>query len=172
LHGGTVKAHSEGEGRGSTFTVCFPLAAVHTVPARTGAAKEDHSLDGVRVLLAEDDPVSRELVVEMLQPRGATVTAAASAAEALSMIESFNPDVVISDIGMPAEDGYMLLSRIRALPPDRCGRVPVIALTALARPEDRRRALDAGFAAHLAKPIDANDLASAVSNLAGAHSAA
>ena len=171
LHGGTVEARSEGEGRGATFTVTLPLAALHTVPARGASSVESHALDGVRVLLAEDDPVSRELVVEMLQPRGATVAAAASASEALAMLESFDPHVVISDIGMPNEDGYMLLSRIRALPPDRGGRVPVIALTALARPEDRRRALDAGFAIHLAKPIDANDLAAAVSNLAGAESA-
>jgi PAS domain S-box-containing protein len=175
LHGGTVTADSTGDGQGATFTVLLPLAIAGASNNRGSdqtaegtARSESGALTGVRVLFVEDDPDSREMVSRMLRQRGAEVACASSAGEGFSTFPATRPHVVISDIGMPGEDGYALLSRIRALPADQGGRVPAIALTALARPEDRRRALHAGYQLHLPKPIDATELATAVASLAAA----
>jgi CheY-like chemotaxis protein len=174
LHGGTVKAESPGVGAGSTFTVSLPLAVsptppyAHADPYRPAASRGGGggaTLDGVRVLLVEDDGDARDLMTRMLRDHGAQVTAAASAAEALDIFAALRPDVLVSDIGMPDEDGYSLIARIRAMPPGAGGRVPAVALTALARPEDRKRAILAGYHVHLAKPVEASELSAAIVSL-------
>jgi CheY-like chemotaxis protein len=123
------------------------------------------SLLGTRVLLVEDDADARELIIRILRDHGATVSPAASAAEAIQAFDTVRPDVVISDIGMPDEDGYSLIARLRARGADQGGEVPAVALTALARPEDRRRALSAGFHIHVPKPVDADELVSVVARM-------
>jgi CheY-like chemotaxis protein len=123
-------------------------------------------LDGLRVLVVEDDDDSRSLVSMVLKQYGADVTAAASAAEALKALEGASTDVVISDIGMPDEDGYELMRKVRALPPQRGGLAPAIALTGYATRKDRERALLAGYQMHVAKPVEPIALVAAVANLA------
>jgi PAS domain S-box-containing protein len=160
LHGGTVAAASPGEGGGATFTVILPLAA----PARGGPPAR--ALDGVSVLVVDDEPDARELLTVVLRHYGATVTAVESAGGALESLERARPDVLVSDIGMPGEDGYTLIRRIRAMEPE--GRpIPAIALTAYARTEERARALRAGYQRHVAKPVEPLELASVIASLAG-----
>ena len=178
MHGGSVAATSEGEGRGSTFIVQLPLAALQTqgdgervhprgAAVSSRAFKVDGvSLTGVRVLVVEDDADARTLVRRVLADSGATVVATASAAEALAALESFTPDVLVSDIGMPEQDGYELIRRVRMLG-GAAGRVQAVALTAFARMEDRTQAMLAGFQMHLAKPVDPRELAITVASLAG-----
>jgi CheY-like chemotaxis protein len=115
-------------------------------------------LEGLRIVVVDDDPDARDLLATVLAQRSAQVFVADSAAEAFELLGRERPDVLISDIAMPEEDGYMLIGRVRALPPDDGGRIPAIAVTAYAGGEDRRRALDAGFDGHLAKPIDVDSL--------------
>jgi signal transduction histidine kinase len=175
-HGGTIAARSDGEGKGTTFTV--------EIPARAPApGAEDHSavprqvappqvaagarLDGVRLLVVDDDEDSRDLIVCVLQDWGASVTSAASAAEAMGLLQQNLPDVLLSDIGMPDVDGYALLRQVRGMPPERGGSVPAIALTAYASEADGARARAAGFQAHLPKPIDPDALTAAVAELVG-----
>jgi signal transduction histidine kinase/CheY-like chemotaxis protein len=178
LHGGEVRAKSPGTGHGASFLVALPLPAVHSAeeaPPRAHPRAEievsgpcaNTSLAGVRVLVVDDDPDGRELVRALLENCDATVTAAGSAAEALAHLQSSPPDILVTDIGMPAVDGYDLLRQVRQLPPERGGKVPAIALTAFARSSDRTRALLAGFQIHLAKPIDAPELIAAVASLSG-----
>ncbi|MGH7265563.1 MAG: response regulator, partial [Candidatus Rokuibacteriota bacterium] len=124
-------------------------------------------LDGVRVLVVEDDPDARELMSLFLRQVGAAVVAVDSVADAFDAMADARPDTVVADIAMPGEDGYALLSRLRALLPDAGGRIPVIAVTAYARSEDRIRTAAAGFGAHLAKPIDPTELVAAVGRLTG-----
>jgi PAS domain S-box-containing protein len=171
LHGGTVHAASPGEGRGATFTVKLPLLAIQpivsrreAVPAadRRGAPPE---LSGVRALVVDDEPVARELLRTVLETAGALVTVAASAAEAAGVLERERPEVLISDIGMPGEDGYALIRKVRALPPEQGGVIPAVAVTAHARTEDRTRALLAGFHLHVPKPVEAAELVAAVASL-------
>ena len=178
MHGGSVAATSEGEGRGSTFIVQLPLAALQQpgegerVHPRGAAVSSKPfkvngvSLTGVRVLVVEDDADARTLVRRVLADSGATVVATASAAEALAALESFTPDVMVSDIGMPEQDGYELIRRVRMLGGD-AGRVQAVALTAFARMEDRTQAMLAGYQMHLAKPVDPRELAITVASLAG-----
>jgi PAS domain S-box-containing protein len=174
LHGGRVSAFSAGEGLGSTFTVDLPhatpqeprsVASGDAEPAREPAST-DVLLEGVRVLVVEDDVDTGRMLAEVLGERGATVTHAESTAEAMAAIERAIPDVLVSDIGMPGEDGYELMRRVRALAPEVGGAVPAIALTAFARQEDMRHALDAGFDVHVAKPIDPAELARVVARAA------
>jgi PAS domain S-box-containing protein len=175
LHGGTVRAESGGEGRGTTFTVELPITAAGAgsgeregprfpdpFTARGGAP----ALHGVRVLLVDDDADARELLETILTNYGAAVIVAASADEALAAFRGDAPDVVISDIGLPRDDGYVLIRRIRELAPERGGHVPAVALTAYARDEDRGRALAAGFQMHIAKPAEPQELAAVVLSLA------
>ena len=169
LHGGHVFARSDGPGRGATFEVRLPSgpatapAADHAEPQR-GAATALHApvLSDVDVLVVDDDVDARELLLATLDSYGANVAVAASAAEALSRLEHSVPDVIISDIGMPAGDGYWLIRQIRSRPPSAGGQVPAVALTAYASPADREAALAAGFQAHLAKPFEPSELAAVV----------
>ncbi len=178
LHGGTVAVSSLGEGLGATFTVSFPSlsdSAVNNRKALTHArtktqtsAAEDCApeLAGLRVLLVDDEADSRELLNLVLEGCGALVWSASSAAEALALLEAKKFDVIVSDIGMPEEDGFSLIGKIRNLSVDQGGALPAIALTAYARTEDRTQALRAGFQMHIAKPIDAQELVQAIANLA------
>jgi PAS domain S-box-containing protein len=162
-HRGTVTAESPGKGQGSTFTVTLPIPAV--IPADIEAArpplvhKEVVSLSGLRVLVVDDDADARELVGIALESRGAVVQLASSASEALRLISRDRPDVMIADIGMPQEDGYVLIQTLRALEREHShSRLPAIALTAYASAVDRHRTLAAGYDVHLAKPVGPADL--------------
>ncbi|MDQ3804351.1 MAG: ATP-binding protein, partial [Acidobacteriota bacterium] len=176
LHGGSVTAESEGEGRGASFTVRLPLKAVAQPAARFEAAAtkplgaepeaQSPSLAGTRVLLVEDDEDALSLLRSILEGRGARVTAVASAAEAWAALEGAAHDVLVSDIGMPEEDGYSLVRRLREREASRGGKLPAVALTAYARDEDRTRALLAGFHAHVAKPVNPAELVAVVASLA------
>ncbi|REG22940.1 PAS domain S-box-containing protein [Archangium gephyra] len=175
LHGGTVQAHSEGEGRGSTFTMRLPLAAARqpegTSPGATSVLSDPSlaaylpDLSGVRVLVVDDEQGTRELLRALLEERGAQVSSASSAAEALEQLQRAPPDLLVSDIGMPDADGYTFIRQVRALPPARGGQVPAAALTAYTRLEDRTRALSAGFQVYVPKPVDPIELVMALANL-------
>ncbi len=130
------------------------------------AAVDDTRLDEIRVLVVDDEPDAREVVSFLLEDRGAAVQTAASAEEARSVVARLVPHVIVSDIGMPREDGYSFIQSIRALPHAKGGAVPAVALTAFTSPEDRRRALNAGFNKHLGKPVDPDELLSVVRALA------
>jgi signal transduction histidine kinase/ActR/RegA family two-component response regulator len=169
LHGGTISAHSEGTDRGATFTVIIPLSAVHSAadPDRARVLGDSSGeLEGLRVLVVDDEPDARELISEILSSAGVEVRMAGSAEAAMREIETFVPHILVCDIGMPGEDGYSLMQRIRALPADRGGRVRAAAVTAYTRGEDRRRALAVGFNLHLSKPVDPSELIVSVARLA------
>ena len=178
LHGGTVRVASEGQGRGSTFTVRLPLMAVQrrerdevAVHPKTdkGVPIDFTAMDlaGTKILVVEDEEDSRELIRRVLEDCQARVLLAGSAAEALFLVETERPDALVSDIGMPDVDGYELLRQVRALGQEKGGRIPAIALTAFARSEDRTRALRAGFMVHCAKPIEPSELVAAVASAVG-----
>ena len=173
-HGGTVTAESGGVGCGATFTVRLPIAV--GTEARASAAVDGAlpveepapsmpSIDGVSVLVVDDDEQSRDVVAAHLHGRHAAVLTASSAAEALEMMQSRRVDVLLADIGMPGEDGYALIEKVRRAEASQVSAIPAAALTAFARDEDRQRALKAGFQLHLAKPIDPRSLVAAVANL-------
>ena len=171
FHGGTVRAHSEGEGQGATFTITLPLVALPTLReesrAGTGSAApmaERISLDDIRVLVVEDEHDAAEFLKRLLEDFGATVTIAASAREALDLLASTPADVLISDIGLPGMDGYQLMEQVRRKGVDDGGGIPALALTAFARSEDRTRALLAGYQAHLTKPIESTELVATVAS--------
>jgi CheY-like chemotaxis protein len=176
LHGGTVRAQSPGEGRGSTFTVSFPIVSIYRVNEE-GAPEPSvvreppvsyelrDRLDGLRVLVVDDELDTRELLKVVLCQCGAEVVSAESAAEAFKIMTTAQPDLLISDIGMPDEDGYEFIRRVRALPAEQGGRVPAIALTAYARVEDRMEALRAGYQMHVPKPVELAELAAVASSL-------
>jgi signal transduction histidine kinase/integral membrane sensor domain MASE1/CheY-like chemotaxis protein len=173
LHGGTVVAESDGEGLGASFRIRFPLAtsnapASHALTLRAPTSG-DHALNGLRVLLVEDEPDAREFILLTLQVSGATVQAVDTAQRALSEFHSFNPHVLVSDVGLPVESGYDLIRKVRALP-DNFSRIPALALTAFASEKDRKQALAAGFQIHLAKPVDPDLLIDAIRNLASGNS--
>jgi len=167
LHGGTVDASSEGAGRGATFEVRLPLRPV-SEDASEGAKPHgsDPLLHGVNVMVVDDDPQSLSFARAALEQYGAEVVTASSAREARECFEHRVPDVLVSDLVMPDQDGLDLIRDIRALDAQHGGRTPAAALTALARSEDRRRAFDAGYQIHVAKPIDPHELASAIEELA------
>jgi PAS domain S-box-containing protein len=178
LHGGTARVESEGEGKGATFVISLPFIAVR---GEQGESEHVHptsndrhllmnclpELDGLRVLVVDDEQDTRDLLSALLKECGSEVTTASSAAEALEAVERVRPDVVVSDIGMPGEDGYALIAKIRALPAERGGQTPAAALTAYARVEDRLRVLRSGFQIHLPKPVEPAELVTVVANLAG-----
>jgi PAS domain S-box-containing protein len=179
LHGGSVSATSGGRGMGATFRIGLPLMAsegharadvqqpeppLRSVPSEDDVQLVDVDLEGVKVLVVDDEPDARSLVERLLHDCAATVTTAASASEAFAQLLRDRPDVLVSDIGMPSEDGYALIRRIRKLHGDR-GSVPAIALTAYARAEDRATALEAGYQSHLAKPVEPGKLVSMVAQL-------
>jgi signal transduction histidine kinase/ActR/RegA family two-component response regulator len=177
LHGGRVQAKSAGEGRGSTFAISLPVAGpalepgdIAPVPAATvsrASLTGLPTLEGLRVLVVDDEADARDLIGVILRGRGATVDVAASAGEALDAIERARPDVVVSDISMPESDGYELIRELRRREAAAAAATPVVALTAYARSEDRERALAAGFQRHLAKPVEPDDLVLAVAQVAG-----
>ena len=174
-HGGTVHAASDGQGRGATFSVRLPVQAVFAEPA-TGAAAGEISdrpsferpvrLDGVTVLVVDDEADARDLIATVLRSHGADVVTASTGAEAVTLVASRSFAVMISDIGMPQSDGYELISRIRTATGVRGVHLPAIALTAYSREEDRRRALEAGFQTYASKPVDPETLVRLVEQLA------
>lgn len=168
LHGGTVSAHSDGEGRGATFTIRVPLAGEHAVMTTKADAElsqaASQTLMGLRVLLVEDEPDARELLSMTLRISGASVQAVESAREALRNLTSFKPDILLSDIGLPVESGYDLIRQVRALPTN-LKEIPAVALTAFATEKDRQSALNAGFQVHLAKPVEPQALIEVIAEL-------
>lgn len=170
LHGGTLRAESAGEGKGATFTVELPIARGANLPQRSESSERlsaELTLQGLHVLVADDDADARDLITEFLERKGASVTAVSTVAEALASIERRKPDVILSDLGMPGEDGYTLVRKLRAESPERGGLIPMAAITAYASAQDRTRALLAGFQSHVPKPIEASDIITVVANLAG-----
>ena len=177
LHGGTVAVASPGEGKGSTFTVRLPIRlgvepglmkerrqwSAEAVPDLVGSSL----LAGLHVLVVDDEADTRELLVTALEQCGARVTAVPNVPDALASLDRMLPDVLLSDIGVPGEDGYSLIRKLRARSAELGGNVPAAALTAYARSEDRIRALSAGFQAHLAKPIDPAEVVATIAALAG-----
>lgn len=175
LHGGSIRVNSVGEGLGSTFVVSLPSsAAAHLphlserpsagaglAPGATGVVTAD--ISGMHVLVVDDEPDALDMMLRLLREHGAKVTPASSAAEAFELLRHSSFDVLLSDIGMPTEDGYSLMRRVKQLPPEQGGEIPGIALTAFAREEDRVRALAAGFRLHTTKPADAAELLALIS---------
>ena len=181
LHGGTVRVKSGGRDLGTTFTVALPLTVLHAADEPSGeerrhpgacaltapALQRDINLADVRVLVVDDEADARALVKRLLEERGANVTTNGSVAEALASIREERFDVLVSDIGMPEEDGYALIRQVRALPVERGGSLPAVALTAYARSEDRMKAVLAGFQMHVTKPVEPAELLTMVASLAG-----
>jgi len=161
VHGGSVTAESPGEGLGATFRVTLPLASTELAPTRERSATPEN-VEGVRVLLVEDDDDTREAFSSMLSSLGATVRAEANAAAGLQAVTEFRPQAILSDLAMPGEDGLSFIRRVRELPPEQGGLTPAAAVTALASDEDRKLAASAGFQLHVAKPVDAERLAAIV----------
>jgi PAS domain S-box-containing protein len=173
LHGGRIEATSAGEGKGSSFVVTLPISAMrhaggesHTAISPGSQFERPDALQGLRVLVVDDEPDARQLVQSVLEACGSIVTLAANARDALESIQRSVPEVIVSDIGMPEEDGYALIRKVRALPVDKGGSVPAAALTAYARAEDRRKALVAGFMMHIPKPVEPAELVTVVASLA------
>ena len=178
LHGGNVSVHSDGEGKGATFTINLPFVGVIGSQNETETVNRVYSdeintldglpsLEGLKVLVVDDEADTRELICEVLRDCGSEVILSRSVAEALEALEQHKPDVLVSDLGMPDEDGYSLIAKIRELPSERGGHIPAAALTAYARAEDRMRVLRSGFQFHLPKPVDAAELVTVVASLAG-----
>jgi CheY-like chemotaxis protein len=176
LHGGSVSAKSDGLGKGATFVVRLPLAGVYYVDQDEGwvhsAAPElpipplsTDSLEGVKILIVDDDRDTRDFLKAGLEHCGAEVFFSASAQEGLAALKSHSPDIIISDIGMPLVDGYELIRKVRKLPPGEGGKVPAVALTAYARVEDRLKALKAGYQMHVPKPVELTELIAVVNSL-------
>ena len=169
LHSGTVRVTSAGVGRGATFTVTLPLITHHKPAKANGKVanetKISQSLKGVRVLVVDDEIDTLDLLKTVLSKQGARVTTAASATAALSLLSRVKPHVLISDVGMPGTDGYALMRSVRALPVEHGGNIPAVALTAYAREQDRKRAIDAGYQIHLTKPIEITQLSASVAHL-------
>ncbi len=179
MHGGGVSASSPGKGQGATFKIRLPMISVRRMapregspPAAPGAIERKtpgngHRLDGVRVLLVEDNPDTLDMLRFIFDESGAEVIAATSVDEALDALDRFSPDALVSDIAIPERDGYDLIREVRAREPERGGKIPAVAVTAYARAEDRVRALAAGFQMHVAKPIDPDELIAVVASLTG-----
>ena len=174
MHGGTAKAESAGEGQGAVFTVRLPVIEAAAEGQRVPpVSREDTGLDqsprldGVRVLVIEDEPDARHLLAAVLQKRGARVFMASSGAEALDLLQRERPDVLLSDIALQDMDGYELIKKVRGLSAEMGGRTPAAALTGYGRLEDRMRALSAGFQLHAAKPVEPPELVAVVASLAG-----
>ncbi len=176
LHGGTVRADSAGTGKGATFCIELPVIPVaesssersreHPRAGATAASQLDHpSLQGITVLAIDDEPDARNLLKRVLEDCGARVLLADSAREGFEILQREQPDILISDIGMPGEDGYALIRRVRQLSPEKGGRIPAAALSAFARPEDRTRALRAGYQMHLSKPVEPTELTAVIASL-------
>ena len=182
LHGGSVTAHSDGDGRGATFVVTLPVAIadprasspprVHPMAPAGESPPDIVRVDGVRVLVVDDDVEAVALADTILSGAGATVRTSFEAGPALAMLRGWRPDVLVSDIEMPGEDGYSLIRKVRALPPDEGGLTPAVALTAYGRTQDRTRSLAAGYSMHVPKPVDPGELTAIVASVAGRTEAA
>ena len=177
LHGGSVVAQSAGEGKGATFIVKLPLS-IATIPEGLGprvhpgapaldTVSHGVRLDGLRVLVVDDDPDAVELATEILAGAGAVVRTCGSAREAFASVQEWRPDVLVSDIEMPGEDGYALIRKVRALDAERGGKTPAIALTAYGRSQDRMLSLSAGYNMHVPKPVDPGELTTIIASVAG-----
>ena len=178
-HGGTIRAASAGEDQGATFTIRLPLAVAlkPELPREAGLARsmleapdpeavDASALRGRTILIVDDERDARELIATVLKDRGAICLLAASGEEAVGIVRSgTRPDLIVSDLGMPGMSGYDMMAQVRSLPPDRGGATPGIALTAFARPEDRRRSLLAGYQLHLSKPVEISELLSSIASL-------
>jgi signal transduction histidine kinase/ActR/RegA family two-component response regulator len=181
LHGGSVSAQSPGEGLGATFVVKLPVALLEASAERLArgpaATRSDDGqlprarLNGMRVLVVDDDHEALELASAILNGAGATVRVSASAADALSIVQAWRPNVLVSDIEMPGEDGYSLIRKIRALGPSQGGRTPAVALTAYGRTHDRVLSLTAGYNMHVPKPVDPGELIAIIASMAGSETA-
>jgi CheY-like chemotaxis protein len=166
LHGGSITADSPGLGQGSTFTVVLPAQVGSALAAdEPAAARRSESLKGVTIVVVDNDEDVREMLRAVLEAQGGSVTAVATAAEAVQAVIDSRPHVMVVDIGLPGVDGYELLHQVRELGEARGGNVTALSLTAFARPEDRTRALQAGFAMHHAKPFDPADVVASVARL-------
>ncbi|HET9316772.1 MAG TPA: ATP-binding protein, partial [Vicinamibacteria bacterium] len=182
LHGGTVTAHSDGDGRGATFVVTLPVAIadpraatlprVHPIAPSGDAPTDIVRIDGVRVLLVDDDVEAVALAEAILTGAGATVRSSFEAGPALAMLRGWRPDVLVSDIEMPGEDGYSLIRKVRALPAEQGGLTPAVALTAYGRTQDRTRSLAAGYSMHVPTPVDPGELTASVASVSGRMEAA
>jgi CheY-like chemotaxis protein len=179
LHGGTVSALSGGQNQGSTFTVKLPLMVRNTAsreaysPRRKQVVAQSEiafdsapRLEGLNLLVVEDEPDARELISTIFRVHKAEVRGVASPEEAMNLLGEWTPDVLVSDIEMPGEDGYSLIRKIRASEANRGTRMPAVALTAHARVDDRMRALSAGYDAHVAKPVEPAELVMVIASLA------
>lgn len=183
LHYGGVDVKSEGEGKGSTFTIEIPLQSstqsklscleqaglkpINEPSVLDASAEPSNTLSGLRILIVDDEPDVRELLTTTIEGSGAKAIAVASVLEAIETLEQLQPDVLISDIGMPLEDGYSLIRQVRSREAERGGLLPALALTAYAREEDCKQALDSGFQKYLSKPVDTDQLLMVIANLAG-----
>lgn len=172
LHGGSVFAESPGEGHGATFVVKLPLMVAEVreqpIAKRESVGLTGPSLAGLRILVVDDDPAAVELITGVLVQAGGDVRGSRAADdEALHTLEQWRPDVLVSDIEMPGQDGYTLIRKVRALDPERGGKTPAIALTAFSRPEDRIRSFVAGFNIHVSKPVDPGELTTIIASLVG-----
>jgi CheY-like chemotaxis protein len=174
MHGGTVEAHSAGLDQGATFIVSLPRrvsSTVHSNGSSTQEVNEDVNEDyppelaGLRVLVVDDQHTITELLDEVLSASGAVVRTTTTAPEALVLLKTWRPDVLVSDIAMPDEDGYWLIRAVRALPAEAGGTTPALALTAYVRVEDRVRVLEAGFQQYVSKPVEPTDLRAAIARL-------
>jgi CheY-like chemotaxis protein/nitrogen-specific signal transduction histidine kinase len=172
LHGGTVRAESDGEDKGSAFIISLPLAPISERKDQPSAAStqvilEDGqiTLPGIKVLVIDDEQDARELIKEVLTLFQADVITAATAAAGLEILKNHRPDVIVSDIGMPEKDGYQFIREVRSLPSTDGGKTPAIALSAFAHSEDRTRAITAGYQMHLSKPVESHELVAAIENL-------
>jgi len=176
LHGGSVVARSDGDARGATFIVKLPLAIasvppgpiprVHPTAAPIEPVLAGARLDGLKILVIDDDPDSLELATAILEGAGAAVRRSLSAPDGLSALREWRPDVLVSDIEMPGEDGYSLIRKVRALDPADGGRTPAIALTAYGRTHDRILSLSAGYNMHVPKPVDPGELTAIIGSVA------
>lgn len=168
LHGGTVSVASPGVGQGATFTVWIPLMST---PSKENpddrSFQQSLDLSDIKILIVDDEPDTRELLAFVLEQQGAQVTTATSAYEALLMLPQAKPDVLLSDIGMPDMDGYMLIQQVRMLAPEQGGQIPAIALTAYAGDMNQQQALAAGFQKHVSKPIEPEKLIQMIFSLMG-----
>ena len=179
LHGGTVEVDNRAEGHGAVFTVTLPVMVVRRPtgpmaiesermhPSESVPSDAPPPLNGLKILVVDDEADARLMLAAMLKQYGAEVKTSSSTGEALEMLEQYKPDILVSDIGMPEEDGYVLIRKVRALEPERGGRIPAVALTAYARAEDRLRALTAGYNMHVPKPVEPTELVIVIASLSG-----
>lgn len=168
LHGGTLQAESAGEGQGATFRVRLPLISTQLRTNQDSRCSEQSlDLNGLKLLVVDDDASTREFFTFLLELHGASVTAVGSAGEAFAALTQSKPDVLLSDIGMPEVDGYMLMQQVRTLPPEQGGQIPAIALTAYAGEINYQQALLAGFQQHVSKPVEPAKLVEVIANLVG-----